>query len=85
MKSDFKILILISKIKYSTINVIKTGHELKTPNENTLNKNPPKPNSAKAKKLLANIEVGNEGSLPSISREEMKREAIKPLYLDRYE
>jgi hypothetical protein len=58
---------------------------LETRNENICSENPSKPNLINAVKLHAKVKLRMVKSSRSASREERKREASKPLYLDRYE
>jgi len=51
----------------------------------TRDENLSKSNLGNARKLRVNLEFESVNPLRSVSREEMKREASKPLYLARYE
>ncbi len=58
---------------------------METRNENICSENLSKPNLVNAIKLHAKVKLRMIKSSRSVSREERKREAGKPLYLDRYE
>jgi len=58
---------------------------LETRDENIRSENPSKPNLLDAMKLHAKAKLRMVKTSKSVAREERKREASKPLYLDRYE
>jgi hypothetical protein len=58
---------------------------LETRNRNICSENLSKPNLVDAVKLHAKVKLRMVKTSKSASREERKKEASKPLYLDRYE
>jgi len=58
---------------------------LKTQNENICSENPSKPKLVNALKLHGKVKLRMIKPLRSVSQEEKKIEASKPLYIDRYE
>jgi hypothetical protein len=85
LKSNFKILILFSEIRYLIISTVGRGLRLKNQDENTRNEILSKSALIKAKKSHENLEFRIINPLENISREERKKGASKPLYLTRYE
>jgi len=58
---------------------------METRDKNTHDENLSRSNLGDARQLRVNLEFKSTNALRSVSREEMKREASKPLYLARYE